>query len=128
MEFQWLLPPIRGEATLVVETSERVIVTIELSSWPNFGPQAQRNQASNHKSTMRCLLFHMWSVQFRLCQLYSSTPPSTYCWTWKLCDWYIFQQSMGIQASCLVYEMLFINQRNPCLNTQTDSICTKLFV
>ena len=44
-------------------------------------PQAQRNQASNRKSTMRCLLFYMWSVWFRLCRRYSSTPPSTYCWT-----------------------------------------------
>ena len=29
---------------------------------------------------------------------------------------------------CLVYEMLFIKQRNPSLNTKTDSIRAKLFV
>ena len=29
---------------------------------------------------------------------------------------------------CLVYEMLFNKVRNPSLNTQTDSICAKLFV
>ena len=29
---------------------------------------------------------------------------------------------------CLVYEMLFIKERNPSLNTQTDSIRAKLFV
>ena len=29
---------------------------------------------------------------------------------------------------CLVYEILFIEQRSPCLNTQTDSIREKLFV
>ena len=29
---------------------------------------------------------------------------------------------------CLVYEILFIEQRNPCLNTQTDSIGEKRFV
>ena len=29
---------------------------------------------------------------------------------------------------CLVYEMPFIKQPNPCLNTQTDSIRAKLFV
>ena len=44
-------------------------------------PQAQRNQPYNRKSTMRCLLFCMWSVWFRLRRLYSSTPSSTYCWT-----------------------------------------------
>ena len=32
------------------------------------------------------------------------------------------------KLDCLVYEMLFIKQRNPCLNTQTDSIRAKLFV
>ena len=32
------------------------------------------------------------------------------------------------KLDCLVYEMLFLKQRNPCLNTQTDSIRTKLFV
>ena len=30
--------------------------------------------------------------------------------------------------NCFVYEMLFIMQRNPCLNTKTDSIRAKLFV
>ena len=40
---------------------------------------------------------------------------------------------MGTQASskqandCLVYEMLFIKERNPSLNTQADSIRAKLF-
>ena len=29
--------------------------------------------------------------------------------------------------NCLLYEMLFIKQHNPSLNTQTDSICAKLF-
>ena len=29
---------------------------------------------------------------------------------------------------CLIYEMLFIKKRNPSLNTQTDSIRSKLFV
>ena len=29
---------------------------------------------------------------------------------------------------CLIYEMLFIKQRNPSLNTQVDSILAKLFV
>ena len=29
---------------------------------------------------------------------------------------------------CLVYEMLFIKERNPSLNMQTDSIRAKLFV
>ena len=29
---------------------------------------------------------------------------------------------------CLVCEMLFIKKRNPRLNMQSDSICTKLFV
>ena len=29
---------------------------------------------------------------------------------------------------CLVYEMLFMKERSPCLNTQTDSIRAKLFV
>lgn len=53
-------------------------------------PQAQRNQPYNRKSTMRCLLFCVWSVWFRLRRLYSSTP-STCCWTWKLCDrWTLF--------------------------------------
>ena len=35
----------------------------------------------NRKSTMRWFFFYMWSVWFRLCQLYGSTPSSTYCWT-----------------------------------------------
>ena len=32
------------------------------------------------------------------------------------------------KLDCLVHEMLFIEQRNPCLSTQTNSIRTKLFV
>ena len=36
---------------------------------------SQRNQASNCKSPMHCLLFYMWSVWFRLCWLYNQ------CWT-----------------------------------------------
>ena len=32
------------------------------------------------------------------------------------------------KSDCLVYEMLFIKERNPSLNTQTDSIRAKLFV
>jgi len=50
---------------------------------------------------MRGLLFYMWSVWFRLCRLYSSTPPPTNALsninTLRLEN--IFQQPMGIQAS-----------------------------
>ena len=40
---------------------------------------------------------------------------------------HILKKCQG-KFDCLVYEILFIEQRNPCLNTQTDSIREKLFV
>ena len=62
-------------------------------------PQAQRNQASNRKSTMRCLFFYMWSVWFRLCRLFGSTPSSTYCWTKLMRSVNTIWQPMEIQVS-----------------------------
>ena len=32
------------------------------------------------------------------------------------------------KLDCLIYEMLFIRKKKPSLNTQSDSICAKLFV
>ena len=32
------------------------------------------------------------------------------------------------KLDCLIYEMLFIKKKRPCLNTQSDSIRAKLFI
>ena len=108
-------------------------------------PQAQRNQASNRKSTMRCLLFYMWSVWFRLCRRtarhlrqrivehknsaigkhFSTAHGDTSLL--KESQFRFLKKCQG-KLYCLVYEMPFIKQPNPCLNTQTDSrktLCLK---
>ena len=43
------------------------------------------------------------------------------------CQFRILRKCQG-KFDCLVYEMLSIKERNPSLNTQTDSIRAKLFV
>ena len=39
----------------------------------------------------------------------------------------VFKKCNG-KLDCLIYEMLFIKKKRPCLNTQSDSIRAKLFI
>ena len=54
---------------------------LSAENWNKTSSPEESMQASNRKSTRLCLLFYLWSVWFRLCQLYSSTPLPTFCWT-----------------------------------------------
>ena len=39
---------------------------------------------------------------------------------WILCNW-------RTMFKCLVYDMLFTNERNPCLKTMTEAPCLRIF-
>ena len=45
----------------------------------------------------------------------------------KLLPWLLLKKCNG-KLDCLIYEMLFIKEKKPSLNTQSDSILAKLFV
>ena len=95
---------------------------------------------------MSCVLISMWFVRCKLCRVHCPTLTSTHRWTllfshwetpWNTAwqqqkkDWPPFQSSEKIKCNskfdCLVYELLYIKDIKPSLNTQADSIRAKLF-
>ena len=93
---------------------------------------------------MHCILISMWFVRCKSCRVHCLTLTSTHKWTplfshretpWNTAwqqqnkDWLSFQSSRKCNSKfdCLVYEMLYIKDMKPSLNTQVDSIRAELF-
>ena len=89
---------------------------------------------------MRCTLISMWFVQCKLCRVHCPTLTSTHKWTplfshgetpwntaWQQQNKDQVLRKCSGKFDCLVYEMLYIKDIKPSLNTQADSIRAKLF-
>ena len=84
------------------------------------------NMAHNHDGQANYLVFNNVCKFLCMCCVQSSTF-CNFLNSCLVCNFSVLKKCNG-KLECLIYEMLFIKKKRPCLNTQSDSICAKLFI